>query len=232
MIDAIQLQHGVTSYLPTIVSTDNATAEQALVELGERAAARAAGDAARPLAFSLVATTEAETWALTDDGTGPVDHDLVMSTKSKDFHFPVNVDWAGGKRVRAYVDGKQMIEIATPPELKGNFPDTWSPEDFLVAAVASCYSVTMVAIAARRQIPIHDLAIDAVGHVGERADGRFGFQSIELDVTIETDGEQLDSARAAAEQAERGCLVSLALEIPVEVELNLRAVEPTLAVTG
>src|SRR2546426_661962 len=37
-IDEIQLEHGVTSYLPTIVSTDDETAERSLGELGERAA--------------------------------------------------------------------------------------------------------------------------------------------------------------------------------------------------
>ena len=38
VIDAIQFEHGVTSYLPTIVSTDDAAAERALRELTERAA--------------------------------------------------------------------------------------------------------------------------------------------------------------------------------------------------
>jgi N-acetylglucosamine-6-phosphate deacetylase len=37
-IDAIQLAHGVTSYLPTIVSTDDTTAARAVAELAERAA--------------------------------------------------------------------------------------------------------------------------------------------------------------------------------------------------
>jgi N-acetylglucosamine-6-phosphate deacetylase len=37
-IDAIQLEHGVTSYLPTIVSADDATAERSVAELAERAA--------------------------------------------------------------------------------------------------------------------------------------------------------------------------------------------------
>jgi N-acetylglucosamine-6-phosphate deacetylase len=37
-IDAIQLAHGVTSYLPTIVATDDAMVERSLAELGERAA--------------------------------------------------------------------------------------------------------------------------------------------------------------------------------------------------
>lgn len=37
-IDALQLAHGVTSYLPTIVSTDESTAERALANLADRAA--------------------------------------------------------------------------------------------------------------------------------------------------------------------------------------------------
>jgi organic hydroperoxide reductase OsmC/OhrA len=149
-----------------------------------------------------------------------------MAVKSKQLEFPVAVEWAGGKRVRAYVEGKQMIEVATPPEFNGDFPDTWSPEDFLVAALASCYSVTMVGICGRRGIPLYDLSVDAVGRIGPREDGRFGFQAIELEVTIEAGPDQLDAVREAAERAERGCLVSLALEIPVEVELNLCAAQP------
>jgi N-acetylglucosamine-6-phosphate deacetylase len=44
-VDAVQLAHGVTSYLPTIVSTGDATAERAVAELAERAA-----DPASPVA--------------------------------------------------------------------------------------------------------------------------------------------------------------------------------------
>jgi N-acetylglucosamine-6-phosphate deacetylase len=44
-IDARQLRHGVTSYLPTIITTDDASAERALDELAEHAA-----DAASPVA--------------------------------------------------------------------------------------------------------------------------------------------------------------------------------------
>ena len=37
-IDAIQLDHGVTGYLPTVVPTDDATAQRAVAEIAERAA--------------------------------------------------------------------------------------------------------------------------------------------------------------------------------------------------
>jgi N-acetylglucosamine-6-phosphate deacetylase len=44
-IDALQLAHGVTSYLPTLISPDDATAELVLAELADRVA-----DAASPVA--------------------------------------------------------------------------------------------------------------------------------------------------------------------------------------
>jgi peroxiredoxin-like protein len=153
-----------------------------------------------------------------------------MSTRAKDFLFPVSVVWLGDKRVHAHVTGKQPIEIATPPEFGGDDPATWSPEDFLVAAAASCYSVTLVAIAGRRQIPLYDLTVEAAGRLGALEDGRFGFRAIELNVQIETEVGQIAAVRKAAERAEHGCFVSLALGIPVKVELDVRAREPAAQV--
>ena len=58
--------------------------------------------------------------------------------RPKEFHFPLSVEHIGGRRVAARVAGKQAIEITPPPEFRGTDPTTWSPEDFLVAAAASC----------------------------------------------------------------------------------------------
>ncbi len=48
-IDAVQLAHGVTAYLPTLISPEDATAERVLAELAERAA-----DPASPVAGAHV----------------------------------------------------------------------------------------------------------------------------------------------------------------------------------
>ena len=44
----------------------------------------------------------------------------------------------------------------------------WSPEDLLVAAVTSCYTVTLVALAERRELPLHTLHVSATGHLTAR----------------------------------------------------------------
>ena len=69
--------------------------------------------------------------------------------RAKEFHFPLTVEWSGERRVAAKVEGKPPIEIAPPPVFRGTDPTTWSPEDFFVAAAASCLAVTFTGLAAK-----------------------------------------------------------------------------------
>jgi len=95
--------------------------------------------------------------------------------RSKEFHFPVDVDWVGERRVAAHVVGKLPIEITPPPEFRGTDPSTWSPEDLFVAAAASCLAVTFTGLAQRAGLAFEGLAVAGDGVAGSRADGRFGF---------------------------------------------------------
>lgn len=146
--------------------------------------------------------------------------------RAKDISFPVAVTWVAGRLVRASVPGKDSIEIATPPEFKGTDEGVWSPEDFLVAAAASCFTVTYLAVAERRGVPVHDIAVDGVGRMGIGADGRLGFVGIDLAAHLVTDHGYEEAAAAAAERAEQGCFVSLALSVPVRLETLVRAAAP------
>lgn len=71
------------------------------------------------------------------------------NVRPKEFHFPLSVEWTGGRRVAARVDGKAAIEITPPPVFQGTDAATWSPEDFFVAAAASCLAVTFTGLAER-----------------------------------------------------------------------------------
>lgn len=149
-----------------------------------------------------------------------------MTARAKSFEFPVSVHWIGGRRTIASVDGKPDLEIATPPEFKGGVEGVWSPEDLLVGSIASCFAVTLVAIADRRDIPLHGLGVAARGRVTQKNDGRTGFVEATLDVTLMTGAGHEEEAVAAAEAAERGCLVAASLDFPVRLALDVRAAEP------
>jgi organic hydroperoxide reductase OsmC/OhrA len=116
------------------------------------------------------------------------------------------------------------MPIATPPEFHGTDPDTWSPEDAFVAAAGSCLAVTIAALAEREQFPLRELSVTAVGVVGRRVDGKFGFVRIEQTVELMTDPEHEDVARALVAKAEDGCLVTVSLDLPVQTTVNVRAV--------
>jgi osmotically inducible protein OsmC len=142
--------------------------------------------------------------------------------RPREFRFPVEIGWDGGRRTTARVPGKQPLRIATPPEFKGSDPDLWSPEDAFVAAAASCLAVTIAGLAERDELPIYELAVTAEGVAGRRADGRFGFTRIEQTVTAETDDEHADALRAIIAKAEETCLVAVSLDLPVETIVEVR----------
>lgn len=145
-----------------------------------------------------------------------------MTTTPKTHRFPVDVCWLGGRLTRASVNGKPDLTVATPPEFRGGVEGVWSPEDLLVAAAATCFTVTLVSVAERRGLPLRALGVHGAGSVTQRPDGRFGFTEIELDVVLATDPGREEDARSAAEAAERSCLVAVSLDTPVHVSLQVR----------
>ena len=144
------------------------------------------------------------------------------TVRPKEFHFPLSVEWVGERRVAARVEGKPAIEITPPPVFRGTDPTTWSPEDFFVAAAASCLAVTFTGLAVRAGLAYSSLKVDADGVAGRRDDGRFGFTRILLRLELETEPEDDARARELAEEAERTCLVSASLDLPVEATIVVR----------
>jgi peroxiredoxin-like protein len=143
-----------------------------------------------------------------------------------EFHFPADVTWQGGRRACARVEGKQPIALATPPEFRGSDPGTWSPEDFVSAAAASCLAVTIAALAERAELPLRALEVRSDGVVGRRPDGRFGFVRIDQQVRVSTERGFEAIARRLVEEAEAGCLVSVSLDVPVETAVDVDVLAP------
>jgi organic hydroperoxide reductase OsmC/OhrA len=142
--------------------------------------------------------------------------------RPKEFHFPLSVEWTGERRVAARVEGKPPIEVAPPPVFRGTDPSAWSPEDFLVAAAASCLAVTFTGLAARAGLAYSGLRVDADGVAGVRSDERFGFTRLLLALQVETGEADEAQARELAEKAEATCLVSASLDLPVETVVEVR----------
>jgi organic hydroperoxide reductase OsmC/OhrA len=164
------------------------------------------------------------TWHLSDVGQAVGGHATCMPIP-KTYRFPVDVHWLHDKLTVASVPGKAPLEVATPPEFQGGLEGVWSPEDLFVGAVATCYTVTLVSAARRRQVPVRALQVRGFGDVGRRPDGEFGFVAVELTLELATDPGYENEARAAALDAEASCLVAVSLDTPVRVHVSVSAAE-------
>jgi organic hydroperoxide reductase OsmC/OhrA len=151
---------------------------------------------------------------------------------TKDFRYKVDVAWDGDRITTVTSTDKPDLAVATPPEFKNGVEGVWSPEDLLVAAVASCFAVTMVAVAERRDLPLYELDVTGTGHLTKRDDGRFGFVAIELTAHMQTAELSVEALSHAAKYAERACLISMALDVPVHVDTVVQPVARALEVVG
>jgi peroxiredoxin-like protein len=143
----------------------------------------------------------------------------------KDFRFPVSIQWEGGQTGRAIAPEKPELAIATPPEFRGGVAGRWSPEELLVGAAASCYTVTLAAVLAAKALPLHRLSVHGAGHVTRLEDGRLGFIGIELEADIVTGEAAIAEVEQNARRVEQMCLVARALDVPVHVKVFVSALD-------
>lgn len=144
------------------------------------------------------------------------------TTRAKSYDFPATVEWLAGRTVLASVEGKQHVAVGPPQEFGGTDPVVWSPEDFFVAAAASCLAVTFTGLVQRRGVHLSSMRVDAEGTVGTRRDGRFGFTELKLHLRIIAPPAEADRCAALAKEAEERCLVASSLALPVHVEIDVR----------
>jgi organic hydroperoxide reductase OsmC/OhrA len=149
-------------------------------------------------------------------------------TVFKDYTFRVGAIPRAHGAVRVTTADRPTLDVATPVEFRNGLPGYWSPEDMVVAATASCYALTFRSLAHRRGLPYEDLEVTGTGHVTRRSDGRFGFVLVELHVSVTTDVDHAEAVGELARAAERGCIVGRALDVPVELELDVRTRAPAL----
>ncbi len=112
------------------------------------------------------------------------------------------------------------IAFSAPTEFQGE-PGNWTPEHFLIAAVASCFVSTFSGMAHFSKFEFLSLEVDVEGIIGKDQGGwRFNKITVNPRLKISRDKER-ERARRLLEKAEITCLVvrSLASEVTLEPEI-------------
>lgn len=126
---------------------------------------------------------------------------------------------AGDARVRS--GRRPVLDVGPPPEFDGT-PDVWSPEHLLLGALATCYTTTFRALAARAALPVVSLDVQARGTLEKTSEG-LQFTAFALDVRAGIDGAGTDAVRSVLENAKRHCIVSNSVRAPVTLSLDVVA---------
>ena len=145
------------------------------------------------------------------------------------YEYRVTAAWEGGRKGLVSAEGiVPSVHFSSPPGFKGE-PGFWTPEHFLVAAVASCYVVTFYAMADMSKMEFLSLQLSVEGKLG-KPDGRLRFTEIVLKPTLLlVHDEDHDRANRLLEKAEQGCLIARSLVCPVLMEPLVRHADEVLA---
>jgi peroxiredoxin-like protein len=128
----------------------------------------------------------------------------------------------GGSEGYAVVATTGVAELRTAPPADFDGPgDAWSPEQFLMAAVETCFLFTLRAVARASKVEFTSLEVSGEGTV-DRKDGATRFTQIVLHPRL-TLPSGADRARAlrVLEKSEKACLISASLSTPVRLESEI-----------
>lgn len=127
----------------------------------------------------------------------------------------VLVDWKGERNFEAGREDRPSILI------DGDGQNAPSPPDVLLAALASCVSVDVVDILAKRRTPAETYHVEVLG---ERVDSiPRKFKHITLNFTITGQGiDRVNAMRAIELSATKYCSVRDSLDPNIPIVLNLK----------
>jgi organic hydroperoxide reductase OsmC/OhrA len=111
------------------------------------------------------------------------------------------------------------ITVGPPPQFDGQ-PGHHSPEDLLLAAVASCHMTTLVALARRKDLPIKRYEARASGTLDKTKEG-LRFTSIGLHVQASTEKGREKDLEPLIRLAETHCIISNALRLEVALHIAI-----------
>lgn len=130
------------------------------------------------------------------------------------YKYKATAYWLLESRGMASADGvPQAIEFSAPPEFHGEH-ELWTPEHFLMAAVASCYVSTFRELADAAHFDAVALDVAVEGIMARDLEYRFSEVTVRPVLTVATD-EDIERGRILLEKADFICPVTRSLSCTV-----------------
>ncbi len=139
-------------------------------------------------------------------------------------HFSSEIHWPGGRNTVGQLEtGVICSEISVPEQMGGAGKGT-NPDEMLLGAAATCYTITLGALLERNDIAVLDFVVNSEGVVNV-TNGVFTYESIihhlQLKLLPDATERQFELAEKLAKKAESSCMISKALSGNVRVEADI-----------
>lgn len=139
-------------------------------------------------------------------------------------HYAVSAAAQTDSNVEVSSPGLATLESAPPAEFGGP-GDRWSPETFLVAAVADCFVLSFKAIARASKLDWLSIRCDADG-VLDRPERAILFTGFRLKVVLDVPaGTDEGKARRLLDKAETSCLITDSLSCETHLDAEVRVAD-------
>jgi peroxiredoxin-like protein len=153
-----------------------------------------------------------------------------MSHQTGEHSYRVAAWWTSGRSGLAKSDSAPNAIHFTAPKEFGGLEGRWTPEELLLAALAGCFTTTLRAVASGGQFDFTDLQVDASGTV-RKADPGYGFSEIVIRPNLKiASSKEREHVLDLLKKAERLCLVSRTIEVPLRFEPQIEVIEGVLPV--
>lgn len=153
-----------------------------------------------------------------------------MAQETTQLQYRVTAWWTSGRTGLAKSDTAPNAIHFTAPVPFGGIEGRWTPEELLLAAVASCFTTTLRSIASRADVAFTDLEVEASAGLRKLETG-YDFSEIVLRPTIKIANDtERERALDLLKKAERLCLVSRAFATPMRFEPQLEVIPALIPV--
>ncbi len=128
-----------------------------------------------------------------------------------------------GREYRMLIDGKPELLGSSDPAFRGD-ASRQNPEDWFLAAIASCHMLSYLALCARSRISVIAYEDEARGVMKEDGRGGGKFEEVVLRpvVTI-ADAAQAERAIKLHHKAHELCFIASSCSVPIRVEPEVRS---------
>ena len=158
--------------------------------------------------------------------TSCLDRGCFMTQQKLEHSYRVSAWWTSGRAGIAKSDSAPNAIHFTAPVNFGGLEGRWTPEELLLAAIASCFTTTFRVVANNAQSDFTDLEVEASAQLRKVQSG-YSLAEITIRPTLKIE-EGGDRGRALdlLKKAERLCLISRALDTPLRFEPQLEVLQP------